>query len=501
MFSSHMRAGTGAVAVETREENRLLAELLAELGGLAQSFAIVAAPVGPVQSVRLVDGRAVKDKEPLIRAAPGQTSLAAAYEWCAAGPGRVLVVLDWHMLANAPGHWRLLIDALPGIRQPKGCTLDDPPSLVVFVAPSLNLEPHNPLKGNLPVLAFDPPSRDALRAVANGIAELPTNGEAEAVVDALCGLSADTAEQVCAETIARGDGWDAESLRSARRQALKEGGLELREPVSRFGGLSRFQSFVEYEVAPFLRHPTKACKRVLMAGVPGVGKSYSAKWLAKRLGCECVRISIPALKAGIVGQSEGNLRRCMRTLDAIAKHSPLVVVVDEIDSIARDGMDGGTSSGMFSELLTWLEESKERSQAIVIATLNHLDKLDAALDSRFEDKFFVDLPVKSERQEVSGIYLGYYGGKNTDRASKLIAEMTDGYSNRELSTTICKHICKLSNDECDDETIALVINRTIPVSRTQTAQLEQMRNAASTLRRANSENDSADPSPSRRVMA
>jgi hypothetical protein len=53
-----------------------------------------------------------------------------------------------------------------------------------------------------------------------------------------------------------------------------------------------------------------------------------------------------------------------------------------------------------------------------------------------------------------------------------------------------------------DETVQLVIGRTVPSSRTQAAQLERMRNAASTLRRANSETEADDdPSPTRRVMA
>ena len=503
MLLSHLLAGTGAIAIETREETRCMTEALQELRGRYTEAAVIVAPNGQTHSLRLVakDGREVliKDKEPLIRPAQGQLGLQAALSWAAAGPGRVLFVLDWHVLANAPGHWRLVIEAIPGLRQPTGCSIDDPASLCVFVAPSITLEPHNPLRGQLPILAFDPPSREALRAVANGIAELPANGDGEAVVDALCGLSADTAEQVCAETIARGDGWDAESLRTARRQAIKEGGLELWQAAANFGGLGRFQGFVQYELVPWLRHPKLAIKRILMAGVPGVGKSYCARWLAHRLGCECARISVPSLKAGVVGASEANLRRCLRTIDAMAKHSPLVVVVDEIDTIARDGLDGGTSSGMFAELLTWLQESK--SQAIVLGTLNNLDKLDAALESRFSSRFFVDLPTLSERREVAGIYLGDVGCTNASHAAGRIAEMTDGYSSRELAETIVPDVARLSQLQCDDETISLVVNRTIPSSRTQAAQLERMRSAASTLRRANSEEGGADPSPSRRVLS
>lgn len=499
MFLSHLKAATGAVAVETREEQRILGELLHELHDQNIECAVVAAPNGLVKPARLVDGRPAVFNDPVVRPAAGNTSLAAGYEWLSQAPRRVLIVLDWHVLCNNPLHWRMLIENLKHIRAPKASTIDDPASLCVFVGPSFNLDPSNPLKGQLPILAFDPPSREALRSVANGIAELPSNGEGEAVVDALCGLSADTAEQVCAETIARGNGWDAESLRSARRQAIKEGGLELWKAAAKFGGLGRFQTFVQYELVPWLRHPKLAIKRLLMAGVPGVGKSYCARWLAHRLGCECARISIPSLKAGIVGASEANLRRCLRTIDAMAKHSPLVVVVDEIDTIARDGLDGGTSSGMFAELLTWLQESQ--SQAIVLGTLNCLDKLDAALESRFSSRFFVDLPTQAERREVAGIYLTEFDCTNVDAAAVRIAELTDGYSSRELAETICPDVARLSRLECDDLTIQQVVSRTVPSSRTQAAQLERMRAAASTLRRANSEADHADPSPTRKVTA
>jgi AAA+ superfamily predicted ATPase len=166
----------------------------------------------------------------------------------------------------------------------------------------------------------------------------------------------------------------------------------------------------------------------------------------------------------------------------MSQHSPLVVVLDEIDTIARDGNDGGTSSGMFAEMLTWLEESKHRCQAVVLGTLNNLDKLDSALESRFSKRFFVDLPVRIERQEVAGIYLNEYGCRNIDRAARLIADNTEGFSNRELATTICEDVARISNLECDDETVMQVIASATPVSVTQTSQLERMRSAASMLR-------------------
>ena len=507
MLLSHLLAGTGAVAIETREETRCLTEALQELRGRYRESAVIVAPNGPVLALRLVDSHGretlVRDKEPLIRPAQGQLGLQAALAWAAAGPGRVLFVLDWHVLVNAPGHWRLLIDALSGLRQPTACSEGDPASLAVFVAPSFNLEPHNPLKGQLPILPFAPPSREALRIVASGISELPANGEGEAVVDALCGLSADTAEQVCAETIARGDGWDVESLLSGKRQALKDSGITLLPTVDRIGGMGGLMSFMEHEMVPWLRDQQLAEQRLLIYGTMGCGKSLFARRLGGRLNCLVGQSSIASLKAAFVGQSEGNLRRMLRVADEMGRHAPFILLIDEVDTIASNGNDGGTSSGMFQILLTTLNDwlSTGCNQVIVIATGNDLEKLDPALESRFTSRWFADLPNSSERREIAAIHFGQFGCTNVDHASRLVASLTDGFSGREIGMDICRSAARLSRRQLDDDSVRLAVGRTTPVSRTQPEKLERMRQAASTLRKANSEDDhSGDPSPSRRVM-
>src|SRR5947209_4013776 len=106
---SHYRAGSGAVGIETREEGRVLRELLTELPETAEVFSC-AAPSGGLRDARTG------------RPETGQGGLLAGYAWAASSPGRVLFVYDWHTLANTPGHWRALIDALPALREPKGAT-------------------------------------------------------------------------------------------------------------------------------------------------------------------------------------------------------------------------------------------------------------------------------------------------------------------------------------------------------------------------------------------
>jgi hypothetical protein len=483
---SHFRAGSGAVLVETREESRFLRQLLDDIPR-DTSVMTIAAPSGALKCART--GRVEKDSGGLV----------GAYQWAADGIGRMVVVFDYHMLINNPGHWRSLMESLPRLRCPKGARDTDPASLMVFLAPGWELSPQNPLRGSIPVIPFDLPDRESLRAAAAKLRPLPAGPDGELIVDALCGLSADSAEQSAAEVLARCNKWDTGALRNARKQQLREAGLELWTPVQELGGLAGYQSFFQEQVFPWIRDPQLSVKRILAAGVPGVGKSYGARWVANRLNCECARLSIPSLKAGIVGASEQNLRRALRTIDALSRHSPVVVVLDEIDTIAREGMDGGTSSGMFAELLTWLEESKKSSQAVVLATLNRLDKLDAALASRFQAQFFFDLPCIRERAAVAKLYYTEYQCADPVRASVWTADATDGFSSREI-VQLTEEVARLSQRKPTEAIIQSAARGIKPTSQTMQEQLATMRRAAGNLRRANDVATEPEQPTGRRVQ-
>jgi len=479
---SHYRAATGAILLSTREEHRALNAIVAALPAGAE-VATVAAPSGKLRDHA---GRDV-----------GNGGHQAGYAWAADKGGRVLIVYDMHSLINNAGSWRTLIDVLPSLRAPKN---SDCASLVVFVAPDWDVKAENPLCGVIPHVYLPPPDRagvvDSIRAVYND--PVADEGEMASVVDALCGLTSDAIEQTVSEVMVRTGGLNVDALRDSRKQILKDAGLEIWEKVDDMGGLGGLKAFIDQEVLPWIRDDQLAIRRILAAGVPGSGKSYFAKWLAGKMGCECCRISVPALKAGIVGASESNLRRALATIDSIAKNSALVVVIDEIDTIARDGMDGGTSSGMFAELLTWLAESDNK--AVVIGTLNHLDKLDSALSSRFADQFIFDMPTASERRDVANLWLKHFRCWADDEAKRAaaaetLAMATEGFSNREIAKTLVPSIARTSNRQPTPDLVEKVCKAAVPVSKSQEAQLKQMRDAAATLRRANDAVDgSAKPS-------
>lgn len=480
MFRSHLGAATGAVFVESREEQRVLSEITKELPDCEK--AKMTAPQGAVSTF----GGKGKSEEVI----PGGSSggLLKAIQWASAKPNRVLVVHDWHHLVNAPGHYRILTENLEELRSPKGTvTGEGDASLVVFVGPVWDLSSLNPLKGALPILRLDPPGRERIEEIIHsklppGI--LPAGEEGERVIDALCGLPDDVIEQTAAESLSANYGaWNIPHLRGARKEAMRAQSLEVWPLIHELGGLEPLKDFARLEIVPFCRHPLYKVNRVLCAGLPGTGKSYWGKWLANIMGCECVRLSMPRLKAGIVGDSESNLRKCLAAIDSVSAESPLVLVIDEIDSIARDGNDAGVSSGMFAELCTWLAESQ--NFAVVIATLNHLDKLDAALESRFPQKFYFDLPTAVERIQISCIWFEHFQAprENLQMLSETLGQVSEGFSARELAYMV-PTIMRRGNLKPDSDTVMACVRGAQPTSVTQSVQLDAMRKAASYLPRA-----------------
>lgn len=478
MFMSYYRSATGAIAVETQEESRMLRDLRLELPEDA-TIAEFTAPTGALTQVKFVakENRIIRVKDPILTG-----DLAAVYAWLGKAPGRVAVIYDAHMLMNNPGTWRTLINQLPMIRSPEG---DGNAGLIVFVAPGFDFTHHNPLRGIIPVLQYATPDRESLRAIADRIHALPDGRDGKLVVDALCGLGADVAEQVCAENLVAHKAWHPATLNEARRRKLREAGLEIWTPVTELAGLGGIQDFVNNEVLPWMDHPTLSIRRILACGVMGSGKSFFARWIASKVGCECVRLSLSRMKGSLVGQSEAALRRALKTIDDMAAEAPLVVVIEEIDTIARDGADGGTSASMFQELLVWTQES--RSRCIVIGTLNHLSRLDSALSRRFTSQFYFDVPSRAERLAVSKMYYANFGCP-LDTA-ELLADITEGYTISEVAESLIPSIARLSNCKPTIAIVNKVVASTTPATKTHADQVAEMRKAASSLRKANSVDD------------
>ena len=65
---------------------------------------------------------------------------------------------------------------------------------------------------------------------------------------------------------------------------------------------------------------------------PGVGKTLTANWLAQKLGVPFYVLDLTAVMSSYLGKSGNNLRAALD----FAKKGPCVLLLDEIDSIAKE---------------------------------------------------------------------------------------------------------------------------------------------------------------------
>ena len=88
---------------------------------------------------------------------------------------------------------------------------------------------------------------------------------------------------------------------------------------------------------------------------------------------------------------------------------PAVLWFDEIEMGITSADSGGEQGRIFAFFLTWMQE-KARG-LFVAATANRIDLLPAEMirKGRFDEVFFVDLPLDEERLEIFKIHLNRRG--------------------------------------------------------------------------------------------
>jgi len=144
-------------------------------------------------------------------------------------------------------------------------------------------------------------------------------------------------------------------------------------------------------------------KGILLAGVPGCGKSYSAKMIAKEWELPLFRFDLGTVYDKWVGESEKKMKEALEFIDNV---SPCVVWIDEIEK-ALSVSDSGNDTGkrVLGQFLFWLQESNSR--VFLVATANDITALPVELfrKGRFSEVFFIDLPNREERKSAIKQYV------------------------------------------------------------------------------------------------
>jgi SpoVK/Ycf46/Vps4 family AAA+-type ATPase len=178
----------------------------------------------------------------------------------------------------------------------------------------------------------------------------------------------------------------------------------------------------------------------MLVGVPGCGKSLTAKAIATAWGVPLLRVDLGALKSKYVGESEGNLRKAFRVIEAIGR---CVVWFDEIEKALQGATsgsaDGGVSSDALGAVLSWMQE--RQGDAFVVATANDVEGLPPELlrKGRFDEMFFVDAPNASERVSVLKASIAASGTKGSakfDVDFDVVCEACDGFTGAEIAAIV-----------------------------------------------------------------
>lgn len=235
-------------------------------------------------------------------------------------------------------------------------------------------------------------------------------------------------------------------LREKEQFVKKSGMLEIinfQEDINDIGGLENLKEWLRRKGRIF-NHLDQAMKAgvdipkgLMMVGMPGCGKSLAAKATAKLFNVPLLRLDIGKLFGKYVGESEDNMRRALKTAEAV---SPCILWVDEIEK-AFSGI--GDSSGgnsvttrLFGTFLTWMQEKE--STVFVVATANDISALPPELlrKGRFDELFSVNLPNKEERRRIIDIHLTKRKKNNLDIDTIQIVKVTEGFNGADLESVV-----------------------------------------------------------------
>jgi len=221
------------------------------------------------------------------------------------------------------------------------------------------------------------------------------------------------------------------------------------------GGLDKYKAWLNkrlYAYRPEARaRGVDEPKGAVFVGVPGGGKTLTARATASKLGFPLIVLNLSECEGGIVGETATRIGEALRTADALA---PCVVLIDEIEKALGSGgeHDGGSKRTLVRLLLIWLQE--RQSQVFTCITSNDISGLPPELTrkGRVDEIWFVDLPNKKDRQTILEIHLAKRANRKLP-TKELAAAATklQGFTGSEIEETVKESILTAWERYCEGQ--------------------------------------------------
>ncbi len=377
---------------------------------------------------------------------------------------------------------------------------------LIVLSPSLTIPVE--LEKDISVVDYDLPGPAELKGMFDQVVAASQSGgrfavdlkpgEPERIIQAIQGLTLEEAESSLARAVVQNGKLDISAidviLKEIKQIVRKSRLLEYFEAKEEFGAIGGLESLKDWLHKRGRAFSDKARefglsqpKGVLILGIQGCGKSLTCKAISGLWKLPLLRLDMGQVFGGIVGQSEENMRRAIKTAEAVA---PCVLWLDEIEKgLAGTGSsnmsDAGTTARVFSTFLTWLQEKTK--PVFVAATANDISMLPPELirKGRFDEIFFVDLPAESERGQIFSIHLSKRRREPSRFDLAELIRFSAGFSGAEIEQAICEALGDAFNSGRDivQADLAEALQKTVPLSKTMREDIDKLRQWASSRAR------------------
>lgn len=399
---------------------------------------------------------------------------------------------------------------------------------VVVLSPSGEVPPE--LSAHATVIDWPLPDREEIGVILDeavepylGEIEPLTNGARAAAVDAAIGLTGEEAQACISKSLVQLRRVDSTAIsREKKRVITRERVLEWHDPIpgglDAVGGLDVLKPWLLSRSAAYSprarAYGLPAPRGCLLVGVPGCGKTLTAKAVATAWGIPLLRLDLGALKGKFVGQSETNIRKAFATIEAIGR---CVVWIDELEKALQGATsgasDGGVSADALGAILSWMQE--RRGEAFVIATANDVEQLPPELlrKGRWDEVWAIDLPTARERAEIIAASARQYGrdlanvlkakmvGESETRLAKLV-DATESFTGSEIAALVPDALFAAFADGEREITVddLLVAAKTVtPLATTSKEKIARLREWAKTRARAATSPETATAATAKRA--